>query len=410
MQTIYNLFVSFISFVLPITKYFNPKMKLFVNGREDIFTILASKINPQDQVIWIHCASLGEFEQARPIIDALKSQFTNHKILLTFFSPSGFEIRKNYKNADIITYLPLDTYANAQKFVALTNPILAIFVKYEFWWNHLDALKKKKINTLLISGIFRENQLFFKRFFRWYQTLLHAFTHFFVQDDNSKRLLQNIGFSNTTVSGDTRFDSVESLIIEQKEIPYFKTFCDEKLVIVFGSSWQHDLAIYIDFINKHPEYRYIIAPHNIQPIEIEKHRKNITISSVLQTDLTQENAKDFHVIIMNTMGWLSSAYAYADIAYVGGGFGKGIHNLLEAATHGIPILFGPNHQKFNEASDLKELGAGIAVNNKDEFEKTIGILLQDQIARKEKGNLAKQYIEDNIGATKIILGYIKDVL
>lgn len=409
MQILYNLIIQFVSLLLPITKYFSSKMNFFVEGRKDTFKIL-EKIASSDQIIWIHCASLGEFEQGRPIIENIKTQFPNYKILLSFFSPSGFEIRKNYDKADFVVYLPIDTKKNAEKFIAMSHPVLAIFVKYEFWWNHLNVLKKQNITTLLISGIFRENQLFFKSFTGWYRSQLQVFSHFFVQDENSKNLLQKIGYYNITISGDTRFDRVQTIKNNSKEIPHFKSFCDEQLTIVFGSSWLQDLEVYIDFINKHHEYKYIIAPHNIHLTEIEKHKKKINQPSLLQSQLTNENVKDFQVVIMDTMGWLSSAYAYADIAYIGGGFGQGIHNLLEAATYGIPIIFGPNHQKFKEANDLIELGAGISIKNKSEFEGNILYLLQNQNIRKEKGEVSKQYILNNIGATQKILGYIKDVL
>jgi 3-deoxy-D-manno-octulosonic-acid transferase len=412
MQLLYNILLEIVSFFLPITSIFNHKMKLFVEGRRNVFKQIENKILPNDKVIWIHCASLGEFEQGRPLIENSKSQFPNYKIVLTFFSPSGYEIRKNYELADIVIYLPLDTKPNAEKFIHLTKPELAIFVKYEFWHNYLNVLKRENIPTLLISGIFRKNQLFFNPYFKWYRQQLNAFTHFFVQDANSEKLLNEIGLQNVSISGDTRFDRVSDLLHSRREMKFLENFRSKSVVLIAGSVWQPDLDLLVPFINQNenPNIKMVIAPHNINQYEINKLQKELKVINILQSNVVESIDDEVKVIILDSIGWLSSAYAYCDIAYIGGGFGVGIHNILEAATYGVPIFFGPNYSKFKEANDLIALGCAKCVNNKEELIKNIEIIVKDQTYSDSIGAISKNYVLDHLGATKKILGYIKDVL
>jgi 3-deoxy-D-manno-octulosonic-acid transferase len=387
-------------------------MKLFVNGRKSTFQTITSKINPSDKVIWIHCASLGEFEQGRPIIDNFKFQFPNYKIVLTFFSPSGYEIRKNYEGADVIVYLPMDTPQKVRKFVNVVHPELAIFVKYEFWPNYLKHLRKKNIKTILVSGIFRENQAFFISNFAWYRNQLKAFSHFFVQDDTSVILLQNIGFQNVSQSGDTRFDRVSQLVSQKKNIPFLKEFAQEAHVLVAGSTWSPDETILIPYINQtqNLKSKFIIAPHNIHLADIEKLKAGIHKNVVLYSQINIQNAFETQVLIIDSIGLLSAAYAYAQVAYVGGGFGSGIHNVLEPATYGIPILIGPKYQKFKEAVDLISLGGCIEIKNEFDLTQTLDLLAQNQNITKTKGQVSKLYVMNNMGASEKILAYIQDVL
>ncbi len=387
-------------------------MKLFVNGRKSTFQTITSKINPSDKVIWIHCASLGEFEQGRPIIDNFKFQFPNYKIVLTFFSPSGYEIRKNYEGADVIVYLPMDTPQKVRKFVNVVHPELAIFVKYEFWPNYLKHLRNKNIKTILVSGIFRENQAFFKSNFAWYRNQLKAFSHFFVQDDTSVTLLQNIGFQNVSQSGDTRFDRVSQLVSQKKDIPFLKEFAQEAHVLVAGSTWSPDETILIPYINQtqNLKSKFIIAPHNIHLADIEKLKAGIHKNVVLYSQINIQNAFETQVLIIDSIGLLSAAYAYAQVAYVGGGFGSGIHNVLEPATYGIPILIGPKYQKFKEAVDLIRLGGCVEIKNEFDLTQTLDLLAQNQNITKTKGQVSKLYVMNNMGASEKILAYIQDVL
>jgi 3-deoxy-D-manno-octulosonic-acid transferase len=409
---LYNILIFFIDLLLPITAIFNPKMKLFVNGRKSTFQTITSKINPSDQVIWIHCASLGEFEQGRPIIKNFKLQFPNYKIVLTFFSPSGYEIRKNYEYADVVVYLPLDTPQNVHKFINVVHPEIAIFVKYEFWPNYLKQLHKLNIKTILISGIFRENQAFFKPNFTWFRNQLRAFSHFFVQDVTSVSLLNKIGFQNVSLSGDTRFDRVFQLINSKKELPYLKTFALHSQVLVAGSTWPPDEALLTSYINQcsNSSEKFIIAPHNIKPVEIEKLKSSLQKKVVLYSQMDDQSAQNAQVIIIDSIGLLSSVYELGQIAYVGGGFGTGIHNILEPATYGIPVLIGPKYQKFKEAVDLVKLGGCIEIKNESELFQTLHSLTQNQTLTSSKGQICKHYVLDNIGASKKILDYIQDVL
>ena len=398
---------------------FNKKLSFFVKGRKDVFTKLKENFTTDDNVIWFHCASLGEFEQGRPIIEKVKSQvkdsnspFYKFKILVTFFSPSGYEIRKNYDLVDLVTYLPLDTKKNVKKFVKIVNPVIAIFVKYEFWPNLLKELKDRQIKTILVSGIFRENQSFFKAYGVWMRKSLYTFDHFFVQNELSLKLLKKIGLNNVTLSGDSRFDRVHEITQQEIKLAFVAQFKDNKTALVAGSTWPNDEALLVDYINDDSRIlgyeKFIIAPHNINIQNIEKLKRSINKKVVLFSEKETMDLSEFQVLIVDTIGILTQIYNYADIAYVGGGFGSGIHNVLEPATFGIPIIIGPNYQKFNEAKDLTSLKACISVANKIEFEESLTLLFSDEELRKNKGNIAKNYILANIGSTQKIMNYIND--
>ncbi|RPD97497.1 3-deoxy-D-manno-octulosonic acid transferase [Aureibaculum marinum] len=415
MYFIYNIAVYITIFFLKIIALFNKKIALFIKGREGVFTKLKNTFSTEDQIIWFHCASLGEFEQGRPIIEKLKKQlinsnFYNFKILVTFFSPSGYEVRKNYNTADLVVYLPLDTKKNARKFIEIVNPKMAIFVKYEFWPNLLKALKNKQIKTILVSGIFRENQSFFKKYGKWMRKSLNTFDHFFVQNETSVRLLNTIGFNNITLSGDTRFDRVYEITKQKINLDFAEQFKDNKITLVAGSTWPKDETILIDYINNNAKLnqKYIIAPHNINSQNIEKLKDRISKKVVLYSEIENKDLSQFQVLIIDTVGILTQIYYYGDISYVGGGFGSGIHNILEPATFGIPILIGPNYHKFKEAKDLINLKACISINEKYKLNETLTLLFDNDELRKNKGNIAKNYIIENIGSTKKIINYINN--
>ncbi|MEN8186716.1 MAG: glycosyltransferase N-terminal domain-containing protein [Bacteroidota bacterium] len=377
-----------------------------MDGRKDIFSKIESGITAKDKVIWFHCASLGEFEQGRPIIEKVKDQFPDYKILLTFFSPSGYEVRKDYAFADVITYLPLDTRSNARKFLKLAHPEIAVLVKYEFWPNILNELKKQKIETILVSGIFRKDQLFFKPYGGWMRKSLLAFSHFFVQNEVSEILLKQTGFNNVTLSGDTRFDRVFEITQQDNHLAFIDKFKQDKYTLVAGSSWPKDEELLVEYINDSAssEEKFIIAPHNIDEKGIENLEKSIHIKTTKYSD--KERDYDARVFIVDTIGILTKIYSYADAAYIGGGFGVGIHNILEPATFGVPLMIGPNYQKFQEAVDLVELDACKVIDSQKELNGHLQKLFQDVKYRKKRGQTSKEYILNNIGATQIIIEYI----
>ncbi|MDP2087971.1 MAG: glycosyltransferase N-terminal domain-containing protein [Flavobacteriaceae bacterium] len=411
MSILYNLFINCVSVLLKLIAPFHPKLKLSVNGHRQTSTILKEKIKPQDRVIWFHCASLGEFEQGRPVIEKAKQLYPAHKIVISFFSPSGYEIRKNYELADAVVYLPFDTNKKVQEFIELMHPEIAVFVKYEFWPNLLNQLNKKNIPTILISGIFRKNQLFFKIYGSWMRNKLCLFSHFFVQDKNSKELLNSIGFDKVTLSGDTRFDRVFEIVNQNNTLDFLENFKDHKYTLVAGSTWPDDEKLLVDYINNQStlDEKFIIAPHHINATAIQKLQKDILTKSVLFSNYQQNELKNAQVFIVDTIGILTKVYSYADVAYVGGGFTNGIHNILEPATFGVPIVIGPKHQKFKEAIDLLNLNGCLAVCNKNEFDKTF-LELRNSKIRKEMGQKASNYIKSNIGATDLIIGYMINVI
>jgi 3-deoxy-D-manno-octulosonic-acid transferase len=407
MRILYNIGIVLLIRLARIASPFNPKARLWINGRKDWFEILIQKISSQERYVWVHCASLGEFEQGRPVIEAIKKEKPHVKIVLTFFSPSGYEVRKNYPMADIICYLPPDTPGNAEKFIRMIDPVVVIFVKYEFWYNYLTVLGKKKIPLYLISGIFSRDQLFFKWYGVFFRRMLDNFTWFFVQNQKSLELLGTIGLNNVTVAGDTRFDRVAEISGNAKYITQLEQFRGNEKLLLAGSSWRQDEEIISEYINRFPyRMKWIFAPHEIDSGNIERLIKLIKVKCVRFSRYTANDA-DARVLIIDNIGMLSSAYRYAYIAVIGGGFGKGIHNILEPACWGIPVLFGPNYKKFHEALELIELGGAFSFKNYSSFEGIIERLLSDETIYKQSAEIAGKYVRRNTGATdKILLGIV----
>ena len=414
MKLVYHFAIFLAAILLPLIAIFSKKIKLFVSGRKDTFSKIASLKN--EKTIWFHVASLGEFEQARPIIEALKKKHRHYKILVTFFSPSGYEVRKNYNLADVVCYLPLDSALNARKFVAAVNPTLAIFIKYEFWPNLLNELQKKEIKTILVSGILRKNQLFFKSYGGFMKKSLKAFHHFFVQDNNSKQLLNSINFTNVTVAGDTRFDRVLEVLEQNNSLDFINEFKDKTYTIVAGSTWAEDEVLLVDYINNEALVgeKVIIAPHNIKPAAILEMKKSINKKTLLYSEFKQiqfeGNLKDYQVFIIDTIGILTKIYAAADIAYVGGGLKTGLHNILEPAIFGIPVLIGNQYDRFKEAEDLVKIGGCISVKNQQEFTENLINLKEDDNFRKLTGFINKKYIKQHRGATELVMNYVNTQL
>ena len=408
MLFLYNLFVVFASQALKLVAVFSPKIKLFVEGRKAVFPTLEQKIKPSDKTIWFHAASLGEYEQGLPVIEKIKEKFPSHKIVVTFFSPSGYEVRKNNTVADVTVYLPLDTKKNAKQFLSLVHPELVFFIKYEYWLNYLSELKDLNTPTYLISGIFRENQMFFKWYGGFYRKALETFTYFFVQNENSKKLLRQLGKANVAVSGDTRFDRVAAILEKDNSLDFISQFKNDTLTIVVGSSWPKDETLLVDFINSNAyKVKFIIAPHNIKAEQIQQLKNSITKKTVLFSERNDKNLAEYDVFIIDTIGILTKIYSYADIAYVGGGFGNpGVHNILEPATYGIPIVIGPNYSHFAEATALVNLEGCVSVSNKKELESALISLILIEVERQEKGHICETFIQMNKGATDIIMNTI----
>ena len=403
----------FASQILKLLALFSPKMKLFVDGRKAVFQTLKDKIHPEDKVFWFHAASLGEYEQGLPVIEKVKTQFPHHKIVITFFSPSGYEVRKNNTIADVTVYLPLDSKANAKEFLDLIHPEKVFFIKYEFWPNYLHELKQRNISTYLISGIFREKQVFFKWFGGFYRKALKTFDYFFVQNEKSKTLLQSIGFSNVKVSGDTRFDRVVAILEKDNFLDFIEQFKNNQTTIVIGSSWPKDEELLVNFINQAADnVKFIIAPHNIKDEQINSLYKQIKKTKFKYSNyeietLRKPRLENYQVFIIDTIGILTKIYSYADIAYVGGGFGNpGVHNILEPATFGIPIVIGPNYSHFAEATALVGMEGCISIKNQSELNEAFDLLLQNEDERFEKGHICSTFVQMNKGATNAILKYI----
>jgi 3-deoxy-D-manno-octulosonic-acid transferase len=394
MSILYNISVQLYVIAIRITALFNTKANLWIKGRKTIFQRLTEAIKENKNIVWFHCASLGEFEQGKPLIEGYKTRNPNHKILLTFFSPSGYEIRKNYDGVDWVFYIPADTKKNAKQFVNIVKPIKVIFIKYEFWFNYITELNKKNIPFYSVCSVFRKEQYFFK--YDWAAKQLNNVSHFFIQDKNSKELLQKIGFSNCTVAGDTRFDSVIRNTQNAISIPLIEEFSKNKTTIICGSTWPKDEALLTKYIKENPNYNYIIAPHELLQISVLQKQTNALLFS--KADNT--NIKNSNVLIIDSIGILSNIYKYGDLAYIGGGFGSGIHNVLEAATFGLPLVFGPNYQKFKEANELIELGGAKSISNYSELEITILSFINFN------KSIAKNYIKSNAGATDIIISSI----
>lgn len=385
-------------------------MNLFVLGRKSVFQQLQKEFSEEDQVIWFHAASLGEYEQGVPVMEAVKESFPNHKILLTFFSPSGYEVKKSNTLAHCTTYLPLDTRENARKFLALTKPTMAIFIKYEVWPNYLAELERHGIKTILISALFRPDQIFFKGYAGFMRNALKTFDWLFVQDEVSKKLLESIQLTNVSLSGDTRFDRVSHQIEQDNTLDFVEEFKEDALCVVCGSTWPEDEAILVDYINGcfSKTVKFIIAPHEIKAHKIRSLQKSIQKETVLYSEKSVQALANHQVLIIDTIGLLSKIYSYADIAYVGGGMGTaGLHNILEPATFGLPIIIGKNFQKFPEAIKLNRKAGLFSIGNSKELEEILSKLISDNAFRKRTGMISGHFIQANTGATKKIIEYLK---
>ena len=400
---IYNLTMYILELGIKLAALFSDKPAKMVKGHREVFDLLKSKIDRNAQYIWFHAASLGEFEQGRPLIERIRKEYPQYKILQTFFSPSGYEVRKNYDGADIVCYLPIDTPANAKKFIDLVNPCMVFFVKYEFWHNYLNTLYQKGIPTYSVSSIFRPNQIFFRWYGKNYQQVLKTFAHLFVQNEESKLLLAGIGINNTTVVGDTRFDRVLDICAAAKQLPLVQKFKGDALTFVAGSSWGPDEDIFIKYFNAHPEMKLIIAPHVVNDGHLKEIESKLHRSSIRYTKATEENVGKADCLIIDCYGLLSSIYRYGEISYIGGGFGVGIHNVLEAAVYGIPVIFGPNNKKFREAQHLLANKGGFEIHGYDDFEQLMNKFLTDEAYLKQSGKAAGDYVKGNAGAMELIL-------
>ena len=405
MKALYNISIFLFTILIKLTAPFHIKARQINNGRKRVFTELKAKIKHNSPVIWIHCASLGEFEQGRPIIEAIKKLHPEYQIFLTFFSPSGYEIRKNYEMADHICYLPADTKRNARKLIDLVRPELVFFVKYEFWFHYISELKKRNIPLYLFSSIFREEQLFFKNspWGKWYRKMLFNYEYFFVQDEQSVELLHRIGVTNVTRAGDTRFDRVADIVLNGKNIPVILKFKGNSQLVIAGSTWKPDENILIRFIHEHPETKFIIAPHETKKGNIERLISLLKTTVICYTEATENSVVNKQVLIVDTIGILSSIYKYADLAFIGGGFGVGIHNTLEAAIYGMPVVFGPNYLKFNEATHMVRLGIAFPVHDYPSLQNVLNSLLQDAEKRALISRECTNFTKQDIGATQIIL-------
>jgi len=380
------------------------KAKRLFEGQKQVWTQIQTRLQQGERRIWIHCASLGEFEQGRPLMEEIRTNFPQYKILVTFFSPSGYELRKDYTGADNVFYLPFDTRRNARRFVQLVNPGIIYFIKYEFWRNYLKTIKQQQIPLYLVSAIFRPEQVFFKWYGGWYRRLLTAFTHFFVQNEQSGELLSGIGFTNVTVTGDTRFDRVCRIFDQARQIPEVEQFVNRQPCIVAGSTWQPDEELLIHYINnENRNIKWIFAPHELHESQINRLMESVRIKSVRFSQLTGKNPAEYQLLVIDNFGMLSSLYRYATVAYIGGGFGKGIHNTLEAAVYGIPVFFGPNHKKFQEAIDMIAHGGAISIRNYNEFALQLNDLLNNPDKMKKTGEIAGIFVTSGRGATAKIL-------
>ncbi len=405
MILLYKTGIFFYTLFIRLASPFNEKARLWANGRKSWKKHLAQKIDNSQSYIWFHCASLGEFEQGRPVIEEIKKQFPEYKILLTFFSPSGYEIRKNYELADVVAYLPSDTKNNAKAFFDIVRPEKIFFVKYEFWYFYISECQKRRIPLYVISAIFRKKQIFFKstEWGKWYRKILSSVTHFFVQNETSAELLTSVNISNYTIAGDTRFDRVASIAKGSKEIPIVEKFKGKSSLVIAGSTWKPDEEILVEFINQNRETKFIIAPHEVSQTNINRLLQLLKTRAVLFSKIENIEIENYQVLIIDSIGILSSLYRYGNIAYIGGGFGVGIHNILEAATFGLPVIFGPNYKKFKEAVDLTEQGGAFSISEKKDLNHTLSALLNETDTLKKASETSKNYVEKNVGATKLIL-------
>lgn len=415
----YNLIIYIYQLGVMIASLFNEKVRKMWRGEREAIRILREKVDPSAQYVWFHAASLGEFEQGRPLMEQLRKEHPEYKILLTFFSPSGYEVRKNYEGADIICYLPLDTITNARRFLRAVRPVMAFFIKYEFWYNYLHILRHRGVPVYSVSSIFRPGQIFFRWYGRQYSHVLKCFTRFYVQNEVSKELLAQIGIKDVQIVGDTRFDRVLQIKAAAKQLPIVESFCQQPTpdspqpkVFIAGSSWQPDEEIFIPWLNEHPDWKVVIAPHvikedHLQQIEKLLEGRKVARYTSLEKQDSLKSLEKLDVLIIDCFGLLSSIYRYADVTYVGGGFGVGIHNTLEAAVWDVPVFFGPNNQRFQEAQGLKQCGAGLEIANADDFRRLMQGFVDHPMLAKELGEKAGTFVGQMTGATQKILADVK---
>lgn len=409
MKIIYNLGVFVANYLLKLIALFNSKIKLGVKGRKAAFSILSEQLASSDQTLWFHCASLGEYEQGLPVFTELKTLYPAHKVVLTFFSPSGYEIRKNSQIADLVVYLPLDTPHNAKRFLDLVRPELTVFVKYDIWPNLLLELKKRELDAILISALFRKNQIYFKPYGQFMRDALFAFKHIFTQDDTSKALLNSVNYSNVTVSGDTRFDRVSNQLKTDNNLAFIKTFKQDKLCLVAGSTWPEDEARLVNYINQSSsDLKFIIAPHNIKTNQIQQLIKQLTVNTILYSEMNLNSLQDARVLIIDTIGLLTKIYSYADLAYVGGAVGTtGLHNTLEPAVFGIPVVIGSHYEKFPEAKAMIAKKGLFSTSSESELNFILDKLVKNDSFRQASGKNNAEYIKNNRGAVIQILDFLR---
>ena len=408
MSLLYNLGILFYGLFIRLVALFNEKAKLFVSGRRNWKTQLVSAVDKNAAYIWFHCASLGEFEQGRPVLEEIKKQYPQYKIILTFFSPSGYEIRKNYEGADIVAYLPMDSKKNAQEFIRVVRPEKVFFVKYEFWYNYITELKRQQIPLYIISAIFRENQQFFKStpWGKWYRKMLFSFEHIFIQNKTSAHLLEQAGINHFTISGDTRFDRVAEIARGAKKFEIVEKFKANNVTLIAGSTWKPDEELLAAFINNTNVVKYIIAPHEVATANINRILGLLKKPAICFSKANISDIESYDVLIIDSIGILSSLYQYGNIAYIGGGFGVGIHNILEAATFKLPVLFGPNYLKFKEAVDLVNEKGAFSIQNYAGLEAILTKLLNDKNHLQNTSEICKNYVEKNVGSTKLIINKV----
>ena len=408
---LYNIILGIASPIVSVLGVFSNKVSVFNKGRKHVFEQLAAKLGSSDRVIWFHAASLGEFEQARPLINACRNEFKNHKILLTFFSASGYEIQKNYANVDFVSYLPIDTSTNVKKFLNIIEPELAVFIKYEFWPNYFTEMIKRKIPLISVSSVFRPNQLFFKWYGKEYRKLLLGINHFFVQNENSKNLLESIGVKNITVSGDTRLDRVYELLNQDNQLKKIAHFVGNQLCFVAGSTWEEDYNLMNDYLTSTKEIKIIIAPHEVNERSIKALEKKIKVSFTKWSTYDLKSKVESNILIIDTIGQLTKIYSYASFAYVGGGMGNsGLHNTLEPAVYGIPIIIGKNYKQFQEVVDLIKNKGVISVEKESDFNIISNYFINNKEIRDKLGDANSNYVVSNKGATPTIIKFIKPLL
>lgn len=413
MQALYTFFIQMYGFAISITAHFNPKANLWISGRKNWKNKMKQAISPDDKVIWVHCSSLGEFEQGRPVMEKIKKEFPYHKLAVSFFSPSGYEVRKDYQGADYIFYLPLDTPKNAKQLIKILHPEVLILVKYEYWYNLLKRLQKKDIPVIVISAVIKEDNLFFRPFGSWFRKIIAGIEHFFVQDNDSKNLLESIGIEKVTVSGDTRFDRVKEIREANARVEFIEKFKGNSKLIVAGSTWSDDEEILVKFIHEKlpDDWKLIFAPHNIKEKEIISLSEKINKKTAVYTKSDQNQIENSQILILDTIGTLTKIYAYSDVSYVGGGFTKtGVHNTLEPTVFGVPIIFGPNYENYFEAIDLLENQGAVRFIDQYDFDQKMTNLIENEDERKLRGNAAENYIQGKPNSTELIIDYLKSLI